>query len=503
MTSAVATVRAGETSTSPATGVLHRVGVGGCRLADPGPGRQAAAVDAEGWIEEWDEELRSGDPLRAPGYAERLGALDGESVRTGRTATHVRIEGSFAALGGSMGVVHGERVVRAFDRAVELRLPVVCVTRSGGARMQEGMVSLVQLGRAAAAVRRHQDAGLLSVAALRSPTTGGVLASYASLCDLRVAEADAIIGFAGPRVVAQTTGETVDGRSHRAESAFDAGLVDAVVAADEVDAWVDRALGAEGRRLPARPLRQPSGDGDPGPAPDPGSAWAEVLAARRADRPTGLDVAAALCDSWLDLAAPDPTVRTGLARVGERDVVVVASDRHAGSGRPGPVGFRQARRAIELAGRTGRPLVALVDTPGADPGPESENGGIAREIAATFAALETVPVPTLAVCVGEGGSGGALALAWADTLLIQEHAVFSVIGPEGAAAILEHDAGRAAAVADQLALTSTALLELGIVDAVVPDALEGAVAAIGEELGRIPVGRRRQRPDAVSAAALA
>lgn len=449
----------------------------------------------------WDQDLVSGDPLGAPGYAERLAAHPEESVTTGRTATHVRIEGCFEVLGGSMGVVHGERVVRAFDRATELGLPVVCVTRSGGARMQEGMVSLVQLGRAVSAVRRHADAGLLSVAVLRSPTTGGVFASYASACALRVAEAGAVIGFAGPRIVADTTGESVAGRSHTAETAQAAGLVDAVVPADGLDAWVDAALG-----LTAAPLLRRSALGAGEPASGAGStaagAWAEVLAARRPDRPTGIDVAAALCTSWTDLAAPDPTVRTALATIDGRRVVVIASDRHVREGRPTPAGFRQAQRAVALAGRLGVPLVSLVDTPGADPGPESENAGLAGEIAATFAALDAAPVPTVGVCVGEGGSGGALALTWTDVLLIQEHAVFSVIAPEGAAVILERDAARAPEVAERLGLTSGRLRELGIVDAVVPDAVAATVAAIRSALSTAVVGGRRTRPDAVSAAAL-
>ncbi len=453
--------------------------------------------------EEWDPELRSGDPLQAPDYAERLGQLDGESVCTGRTATHVRIDARFEVLGGSMGVVHGERVVRAFDRAVALALPVVCTTRSGGARMQEGMVSLVQMGRTAAAVRRHRDAGLLSVAVLRSPTTGGVLASYASLCDLRVAEADAVVGFAGPRVVEGTTGEAPDGRSHTAETAHAAGLVDAVVAPDEVDAWVAVALGRNDRRLAPRTLAPTEDAAEDLADVGPDDAWAEVVASRRSDRATGIDVAAALCRSWLDLAAPDPTVRTALARIGDAPVVVIASDRHAGDGRPTPTGFAQARRAVALAGRLGRPLVTLVDTPGAAPDPDSENAGIAREIAETFAAMDGVPVPTLAVCVGEGGSGGALALAWTDTLLVQEHAIFSVIAPEGAAAILRRDAGQAREVADQLALTSGDLRDLGIVDAVVPDDLDGVVDAVTAAMSEVPMGRRRTRPDAVSAASLA
>lgn len=451
------------------------------------------------WTEVWDDLLVSGDPLAVPGYAERLVAADGESVRTGRTATQVRIEGCFAVLGGSMGVVHGERVVRAFDRATELGLPVVCVTRSGGARLQEGMVSLLQLGRTVSAVRRHAEAGLLSIAVLRSPTTGGVLASYASSCALVVAEEGAIVGFAGPRVVADTTGERVDGRSHTAETALAAGLVDAVLAPDELDAWVDAALGERARPLERRALPLA---GDDAPEETAEGAWGEVLRARRVDRPTGLDVAAALCTSWVDLAAPDPTVRTALAEVDGRRTVVVASDRHAGDGRPTPDGFRQAQRAVALAGQLGVPVVTLVDTPGAAPGPDSENAGVAREIAATFCALDAVPVPTVAVCVGEGGSGGALALAWCDTVLIQEHAVFSVIGPEGAAAILERDASRAAEMAERLGLTSERLLALGVVDAVVPDDVAATVAEVETALDTVEQGRRTARPDAVSAAAL-
>ncbi len=266
---------------------------------------------ADDLVEEWDLDLRSADPLDFPGYRARLDELDGESVRTGRTADHVVVEGRFDVLGGSMGVVHGEKVVRALDRAVALRLPVVCVTRSGGARMQEGMVSLVQMGRVAAALRRHREAGLLSVAVLRGPTTGGVLASYASLCDVRIAEAGALVGFAGPRVVADMTGEEVGGRSHTAETAAAAGLVDAVVAEADLVRSVRAALGVDDAPAPTRTL--PRG---PAAVPDvvaPG-AWAEVVAARRPDRPSGVDVAAALCDSWVELAAPDPTVRTALAR---------------------------------------------------------------------------------------------------------------------------------------------------------------------------------------------
>lgn len=449
-------------------------------------------------LERWDTELRSGDPLGFPGYADKLGALDHESVATGLADGFVLVEGDFDAIGGSMGLVHGELVVRAYDRAADLGLPIVVVTRSGGARMQEGMVSLIQMARTAAAARRHAAAGLLSVAVHRSPTTGGVFASYGSLGDLRVAEAGATIGFAGPRVVEQTTGEAIDGSSHTAETALAAGLVDAVVPADELLPWVRAALG-----LDASPLRAPRAPTPVRPAPTPDAgAWGEVERARAFGRPTGVHVAAAATTSWTELGAgSDPALRTGIATIGGRRVVVIASDRYANGGRPGPAGFRLAQRGVALAGRLGLPLVTFVDTPGADPGSVAENGGIAGEIARTFAALAELPTASVAICVGEGGSGGALALAAADRLLVQEHAVFSVIGPEGAAAILERDAGRAPEVAPRLRLTSTDLLDLGIVDAVVPDTVPGAVTAVVtalDELTEGSDGRRRTRFDAAT-----
>lgn len=437
--------------------------------------------------EEWDTGLRSADPLRFPGYADKVATLDHESVRTGLVGAaggegYVLIEGDFDVIGGSMGLVHGEKVVRAFDRATEARLPVVVVTRSGGARMQEGMVSLVQMARASAAARRHSSSGLLSIAVHRSPTTGGVFASYGSLTDLSVAEAGATIGFAGPRVVAEVTGAEVDGTSHTAESALAAGLIDAVRAPDELPAWVAAALGTEDAPLhaprPPNPIRPAPDD------PDAPPAWREVRAARRMGRPSGIHVAAAASTSWTELGSSvDRSLRTALATVDGRRVVAVAFDRYGG--KPTPAGYRLAQRGIALAGRLGLPVVCFVDTIGADPSPTSENDGIAGEIARTLAAMAEVASPTVAICVGEGGSGGALALAAADRFLIQEHAVFSVIGPEGAAAILERDGSRAPAVAGLLRLTSADLLDLGIVDEVVTDEVDGAVVAVHRALAGV------------------
>ena len=439
---------------------------------------------------EWDADLRAGDPLSFPGYVPPVE----ESVRTGRTEHYALIEGRFDVLGGSMGAAHGERVVRAYRRAREARLPAVVVATSGGARMQEGMVSLLQLGRTAAAAREHAAAGLLQIAILRGPTTGGVYASYASLADVRVAEPGAMIGFAGPRVVELTTGERLPAGSHTGESAYRHGLVDALVPVEHQRRFVDAALGvgpvawSVPEEAPPRSGRKPS------------SAWDEVIAARDPQRPSGDAWAKAVCDdgSWTPLRAtpPDPCIEAGIASIAARRVVVITMNR----GRPRPSGFRLAQRAAALAGRVGYPLVTFVDTPGADPGPESEAAGIAGEIARTFAALDALSGVSVALCVGEGGSGGALAVAHCDRLLMLEHSIFSVIAPEGAAAILDRsrDAAVIARRAEQLRLTAADLLALGIVDEVIRENATAVRKAIARAIADAVPGDRRRRPDAAT-----
>jgi acetyl-CoA carboxylase carboxyl transferase subunit beta len=441
-------------------------------------------------VQEWDADLLAGDPLGFPGYDERRQALagTGEAVATGRTEHYAYVEGRFDVLGGTMGAAVGERVVRAYDRASDLRLPVVVATRTGGARLQEGMVALVQMARTASAARRHARAGLLSLGVYGSPTTGGVYASYGSLVDVRAAVEHAVVGFAGPRVAEAALDEALPPGSHTAEAAYQEGLVDELVREDRAGTWVEVALGLAERRLPTRPL----------PAwtdPAVGGAWGEVLRARAPGRPTGIDRAARLCTSWLELRGGDPVVRAGLATVAARRCVVIASDRYHRDGRPGPDGFRLARRAIGLAGKLGLPVLTLVDTPGADPSPASEAGGLAHEIARTFAALADCPTPVVSVCVGEGGSGGALALSYADRLLMVEHAVFSVIGPEGAATILERDPVQAPVVADRLRLTSADMADLGIVDEVISEGQTALDAAVARALDAATPGEREARFD--------
>jgi acetyl-CoA carboxylase carboxyl transferase subunit beta len=437
-------------------------------------------------VEEWDRQLVSTDPLGFPGYAEALAATSAESVRTGlaesRGVRAVLIQTDFSVFGGTMGAVAGEKIVRAFRQAVDRRLPVVAVTRTGGARLQEGMAALIQMTRTASAADEHARSGQLSAIVFRSPTTGGVYASWASLLDIRAAEPGATLGFGGPRVVRQVTGEPVPPGSHTAESAYQAGLVDALVEPADQHAWVDAVLGSVDTPLdPAGNARIPAAV-PPAPPPSPRQA---VRLARDRSRPSGVQWASALCSSWVELRGQDRAIRAGLARIlGER-FVVVAMDRYAdgaGTARPGPGAFRLAQRAIGLADRTGLPLLTLVDTPGAEPGPAAESDGIAAEIAGTLRAMSRLRSPSVCVCVGEGGSGGAMALGHADRLFMLPGSIFSVISPEGASAILYHDASRADDLAGPLRITAAELAGLGIADGVLPELAADSVCRLRKEI---------------------
>jgi acetyl-CoA carboxylase carboxyl transferase subunit beta len=468
-------------------------------------GRERAVVrDAELLLpltEEWDRELASADPLGFPGYAEALAAVPGESIRTGLVASQgvraVLIQSDFEIFGGTMGAVAGEKIVRSFRRAVDQRLPVVAVTRTGGARMQEGMASLIQMPRTVTAVDEHARSGLLSAIVYRSPTTGGVFASWASLLDVRAAEPHATMGFAGPRVVRQVTGEDLPAWSHTAENAHAAGLVDALVDRADQVAWVNAVLGlADWPLTGAAPGRIPATAG----AELPSSAQQAIRQARSRSRPSGLEWASALCSSWVELKGADPAVRAGLTRILDERVIVVAMDRYAdgaGAARPGPAAYRLARRAIGLADRLGLPLLTLVDTPGAEPGPAAERDGIAGEIAATIAAMARLRMPSVCICVGEGGSGGAMAFGHADRLFMLPSSIFSVISPEGAAAILYRDPSRAGELAGPLKLTSAELIGLGIADGVLPELAVDRVSclrqAVASALGIAQPGDRDRR----------
>jgi acetyl-CoA carboxylase carboxyl transferase alpha subunit/acetyl-CoA carboxylase carboxyl transferase beta subunit len=493
-------------------------------LAMPSPARIAMLADP-GTFHEVDRNLISIDPLhfmdRKP-YRERLvEARRQTGLREAVTTGFCRIDGQrvvlvvfdFEFLGGTMGSVVGEKVAKAFEHATRRRVPLVSVAASGGARMQEGMLSLMQMAKVAATAARHDREGLAFISILTDPTFGGVTASFASLGDVIMAEPGAQIGFVGPRVIEQTTGTPLPPDSHRAETVMRAGLIDLVVPRDRLRETVAYLVGHLSRGKRVRGRARESGSH---PAAGELTAWEQVRLARHVARPQSRDYIAAMTTRFVELhgdrqGGDDPAIIGGLAELDGETIVVVGHQRgrtaeeHTASsqGMASPEGYRKALRLMALGAKFQIPVVTLIDTRGANQSYESEQRGIAQALAHNLATMACLPTPIVSVIIGEGGSGGALALGVADRVLMLEHAIYSVISPEGAAAILYRDAQKAEALSEALKLTARDLHRLGIIDGIVPEPEGGAhlnpaqaaaivkqhaVAAL-RELRRVPLPR--------------
>jgi acetyl-CoA carboxylase carboxyl transferase subunit beta len=428
-------------------------------------------------------------PERLAAARARTGLDDAALHGTGAVLGHpvVCVAMDFAFLGGSMGAALGAAVTAAAETAAETRTPLVAITASGGARMQEGAVALMQMARTAQAFELLRDSGVLSVCVLTDPTYGGVTASFATLGDVLLAERGSMIGFAGPRVVRQATGRDLPEGFQTAEYLRDRGMLDRVEPREALRGTLGRVLGmAAAAPAAPRPAAMPAA---PDPVPGGTSAWERVTAARDPRRPTTLDYLTGVCDDFVELhgdrvGGDDPAIVAGLASLDGRGVVVVGHEKGHDTrervarnfGMAHPAGYRKALRVMRLADRLGLPVLTLVDTQGAHPGLEAERDGQAWAIAEAIAGMSRLTVPVVATVIGEGGSGGALGIAVADRVLMLENTCYSVISPESCSTILYGDPGHREAAAEALRMTPGELLRLGIVDDVVPEPEGGAQA---------------------------
>ena len=406
--------------------------------------------------------------------------ITGEGTLHGRRVAVAVCE--FAFLAGSVGVAAAERLVRAVERATRERLPLVVSPTSGGTRMQEGTVAFLQMVKISAAVAVHRARGLPYLVYLRSPTTGGVLASWGSLGHVTVAEPGALIGFLGPRVYEALYGEPFPEGVQRAENLYDHGLLDAVVAPQDLREVAARALDvltAPRSGLPA------VADVPDEPVPDV-PAWESVERSRRRDRPGVHELLRVAAHTVTPLhgtgaGETDPGLLLALARFGEAPCVVLGQDRsrQVPGQLLGPAGLRNARRGLRLASELGLPVVSVIDTPGAALSQEAEEGGLAAEIARCLAELVVLPSPTLCLILGQGAGGGALALLPADRVVAAQHAWLSPLPPEGASAIVHRTTERAPEIAAEQGIRSLDLVRDGVVDRVVaeqPDAADEPTA---------------------------
>ena len=398
----------------------------------------------------------------------------------------------FRFLGGSLGCAVGAMITQAAATSLARRVPLLVVTASGGARMQEGVLSLMQMAKTAQAFAALDEAGILTISLITDPTYGGVAASFATLADVIFAEPGARMGFAGPRVIEQTTGERLPEGFQTAEFLLRHGMVDDVVPRAGLRSALARLLSL--------------GRSEPGSAPFAGgegaagavlraaehlterAPWETVRLARHPERPKTPDYIRHVVDDFQELhgdrlAEDCPAIVGGTGLVAGIPVMLIGH--HKGGpdlterrrrrfGMATQAGYRKAARLMRMAAKLGLPVVTLIDTPGANPGPDAERAGQAVAIAENLRLMARLPVPIVAVLIGEGGSGGALALAVADRVLVSANGIYSVISPEGCAAILWKEPEAATAAAAALRVRAGDLLRLGVVDGVVPEPPEGA-----------------------------
>ena len=442
-------------------------------------------------FEEWEKDMEFVNPLEFKGYEEKVKSLKektglSEAVVTGKAS----IEGNPAVIAvcdgrflmASMGQVVGEKITRAVERATKEQLPVIIFACSGGARMQEGIVSLMQMAKTAAALKQHSDAGLLYVSVLTDPTTGGVTASFAMLGDVILAEPKALIGFAGPRVIEQTIGERLPKGFQRSEFLLEHGFIDRIVERKEMRTVLGNILQMHHTAqnpVIQKPVQTVEKEQQSVQEKD---AWERVTISRKNDRPVGQDYIRILFSDFLEFHGDrcygdDPAIIGGIARFAGIPVTVIAQAKGKSTkenvahhfGMPSPEGYRKALRLMKQAEKFKRPILLFVDTPGAFCGIEAEERGQGEAIARNLFEMSSMKVPVLSVVIGEGGSGGALALAVADEVWMLENAIYSVLSPEGFASILWKDSKRASEAAAVMKLTAADLKKLGVIEAVIAE----------------------------------
>lgn len=454
----------------------------------------------KGSFQEWGTDIEEKNPIDFPEYEEKLsdtrrktGLKEAVTIGKGSICGWETVIGVCDArfLMSSMGHVMGEKIACAVERATEEGLPVILFCCSGGARMQEGIVSLMQMAKTSAALKRHSEAGLLYVPVLTDPTTGGVTASFAMLGDIILAEPGALIGFAGPRVIEQTIGEKLPEGFQRAQFQLEHGFVDRIVERKELKLTLYRILKLHHKRdgyanfdpvreadcLEATELMK-----ERATKAKALSAWEKVKAARKVDRLASVDYIEQIFDEFMELHGDrqfrdDPAIVGGVAYLDGQPVTVIGVHKgkdlkecmHRNYGMPSPEGYRKALRLMKQAEKFKRPVITFVNTSGAFCGMEAEERGQGEAIARNLYEMSGLKVPVLCIMIGEGGSGGALALSVGNEVWMLENATYSILSPEGFASILWKDGRRAKEASGVMKITAQDLKALGVIEEIIPE----------------------------------
>ena len=472
-------------------------------------------VADRGSFEQWFEDLVESNPLKFEGYEEKLETTREKTGLTEAvTVGKCKIYGEEAVIGvcdsrflmGSMGHVVGERITAAVERATELKLPVFIFCCSGGARMQEGIISLMQMAKTTAAIKKHSDAGLFYCTILTDPTTGGVTASFATVGDVVMAEPGALIGFAGPRVIKQTIGQDLPEGFQRAEFQVEKGFADGIVKREDLRKTIYYLIVANRPKEEVFRVRRQSEEDKRFMYTEilkeltwksrSLTAWEKVKAVRQAIRPSAKDYMDNIFDFFVEAKGDrafgdDQAIMGGIAMLNGQPITVIADMkgntieecRKRNFGMPLPEGYRKALRLMKQAEKFGRPIVSFVNTSGAYCGIEAEERGQGEAIARNLLEMSALKVPVLCIVIGEGGSGGALATAVGNEVWMMENATYSILSPEGFASILWKDASAAPKASEVMNITAQDLKRLGVVEKIIPEfggANPNTAEAIGE-----------------------
>lgn len=472
-------------------------------------------VADRGSFEQWFEDLVESNPLKFEGYEEKLETTREKTGLTEAvTVGKCKIYGEEAVIGvcdsrflmGSMGHVVGERITAAVERATELKLPVFIFCCSGGARMQEGIISLMQMAKTTAAIKKHSDAGLFYCTILTDPTTGGVTASFATVGDVVMAEPGALIGFAGPRVIKQTIGQDLPEGFQRAEFQVEKGFADGIVKREDLRKTIYYLIVSNRPKEEVFRVRRQSEEDKRFMYTEilkeltwksrALTAWEKVKAVRQAIRPSAKDYMDNIFDFFVEAKGDrafgdDQAIMGGIAMLNGQPITVIADMkgntieecRKRNFGMPLPEGYRKALRLMKQAEKFGRPIVSFVNTAGAYCGIEAEERGQGEAIARNLLEMSALKVPVLCIVIGEGGSGGALATAVGNEVWMMENATYSILSPEGFASILWKDASAAPKASEVMNITAQDLKRLGVVEKIIPEfggANPNTAEAIGE-----------------------
>lgn len=439
---------------------------------------------------EWDAQIKWYNPLNDNEYAKKLvNTTEKYKLNDAVITGEININNFHTAIGvmdtrymmASMGQVVGEKVTRLFERATKKKIPVVMFCCSGGARMQEGIISLMQMVKTAAAVKRHSDVGLLFISVLTNPTMGGVTASFAMLADILLAEKEAMIGFAGPRVIEQNTGVKLPEGFQTAEFQLTHGFIDNIISRSDMREYLSKLIMLHSKSRKHITYHKLLNFGN---SLDSNlielNAWKIVKKARSIKRPTSIEYINKIFDNFTEFHGDktlndDHAIVGGIASIYGEPITVIGHQKGKKSleeamyrnwGMPSPSGYRKCLRLMKQAVKFKRPIICFLDTVGAACGIEAEEQGQGYVIADILREASTFEVPILSIIHGEGGSGGALALGVANEIWILENAVYSILTPEGYASILWKDTTKADEAAELMKMTSSDLYRLQVVDKV-------------------------------------